>query len=159
MYLIYNPRKTSVSTPKLNSSALAICSHGQLPHCILMANHLSKLVTCCRLPDIRNHVLVLLLLFSWPVVSGSATPWTAACHAFLSFTIPQVCSNSCPLSQWCHPAVLSDSVTHFSSCPLSFPASRCFPVSWHFTWGGQSIGASASASVLPMNIQGWFPSG
>ena len=142
MYLIYNPKKTSLSAPKFNSSALAICSHGQLSHWILMANHLSELMTCCRLPDIRNHVLVLLsLLFSWPsCVRLFATAWTAARHAFLPFTIPWVCSNSCPLSQWCHPAVLPDSVTIFSSCPLSFPASRCFPVSWHFTWGGQCIG-------------------
>ena len=69
---------------------------------------------------------------------------------------PRVCSNSCPLSQWCHPAMTS-SVTPFSSCPQSFPASDCFTVNWLFTSGGQSIGASASASVLPMNIQGWFP--
>ena len=67
-----------------------------------------------------------------------------------------VCSNSCPLSWWCHPAI-SPSVTHFSSCPQSFPASKSFPMSWLFTSGGQSMGASASASVLPMNIQDWFP--
>ena len=66
-----------------------------------------------------------------------------------------VCSNSCPLSQWCHPTILS-SVISFSSCPLSFPASGSFPMSWLFTIDGQSIGTSALASVLPMNIQGWF---
>ena len=71
---------------------------------------------------------------------------------------PKVCSNSCPLGWWCHPTV-SSSVTVFSSCPQSFPASESFPTSQLFTWGGQSIGASASASVLPMNIQGWFPLG
>ena len=69
---------------------------------------------------------------------------------------PGVCSNSCPLSQWCHPTI-SSSVTPFSSCPQSFPASESFPISWLFASGGQSIGASASTSVLPMNIQGWFP--
>ena len=69
---------------------------------------------------------------------------------------PGVCSNLCPLSQWCHPTI-SSSVTPFSSCPPSFPASGSFPLSQLFPWGGQSIGASASASVLPMNIQGWFP--
>ena len=69
---------------------------------------------------------------------------------------PGVCSNSCPLSWWCHPTIPS-SVTPFSSCPQSFPASRSFPLSWIFASGGQNIGASASASVLPMNIQGWFP--
>ena len=73
---------------------------------------------------------------------------------------PWVCSNSCPLSRWCDPTI-SSSVTHFSSCPQSFPASRSFPMSWLFTSGSQSIGTSAlaSASVLLMNIQGWFPLG
>ena len=68
---------------------------------------------------------------------------------------PEVCSNSRPLSRWCHP-IISSSVVPFSSCPQSFPASGSFPLSQPFTSGGQSIGASASASVLPMNIQGWF---
>ena len=67
-------------------------------------------------------------------------------------------SYSCPLSQWCHP-VISSSVTPFSSCPQTFPASESLPTIRLFTSGGQSIGASASASVLPMNIQGWFPLG
>ena len=67
-----------------------------------------------------------------------------------------VCSNLCPLSRQCHPTI-SSSVTLFSSCPQFFPASESFPVSHLFAPGGQSIGASASASVLPMNIQNWFP--
>ena len=67
-----------------------------------------------------------------------------------------VCSKSCPLSQWCHPTI-SSSVSSFSSCPQSFPASGSFPISQLFASGGQSIGASASATDLPMNIQGWFP--
>ena len=71
---------------------------------------------------------------------------------------PRVCSNACPLSQWGNP-IISSSSTLFSSCPLSFPASGSFSVSQLFTSGSQSIGASASASVLPMNIQGWFPLG
>ena len=71
---------------------------------------------------------------------------------------PEVDSNSCPLSWWCHPAV-SSSVVPFSSCPQSLPASGSFPLSQLFTWGGQSTGLSASASVLPMNIQDWFPLG
>ena len=74
-------------------------------------------------------------------------------HHFLEFA-----QNSCPLSWWCHPTI-SSSVTPFFSCPQSFPASRSFLMSWLFASGGQSIGASASASVLPMNIQGWFPLG
>ena len=68
---------------------------------------------------------------------------------------PRVCSNSYPLSQWCHPTILF-SVAPFS-CLQSVPALRSFPMSWLFTSGGQSTGASASASILPMSIQGWFP--
>ena len=68
---------------------------------------------------------------------------------------PRVCSNSCPLSQWCHPTI-SFSVVPFSSCLQFCPESGSFPVCWLFTSGGQGIGASASASVLPVNIQGWF---
>ena len=60
--------------------------------------------------------------------------------------------NSCPTSRWCHPAI-SPSVVPFSSCPQSFPASGSFPMSQFFAWGGQSIGVSASASILPMNTQ------
>ena len=69
---------------------------------------------------------------------------------------PGAYSNSCPLSWWCHPNILS-SVVPFSSCLQSFPAS--FPMSWLFASGGQNIVISASTSVLPMNIQGWFPLG
>ena len=71
---------------------------------------------------------------------------------------PGVHSDSCPLSQWCHPAI-SSSVIPFSSYPQSLPASESFPMSQLFTWGGQSIGVSASASVLPMNTQDWSPLG
>ena len=66
--------------------------------------------------------------------------------------------NSCPLSWWCHPTI-SSSIVPFSSCLQFSPASGPFPMSQFFTSGGQSIGASASASVLPMNIQDWFPLG
>ena len=68
---------------------------------------------------------------------------------------PRVCSNSCPLSRWCHP-IISPSATPFS-CPQYFPASGSFPMSWLFASGGQSVRASASPSVHLMNIQGWFP--
>ena len=70
----------------------------------------------------------------------------------------RVYSNSCPWSWWCHPAI-SSSVIPFSSCPQSLPASGSFPLSQLFEWGGQSIGVSASASVLPMNTQDWSPLG
>ena len=82
------------------------------------------------------------------------TPWTAARQASLSITNSWSCSNSCPLSQWCHPTI-SSSVIPFS-CLQSFAASGSFPMNWFFASGGQSIGVSVSASVLPMNIQDWF---
>ena len=87
----------------------------------------------------------------WPHESQHARPPSPS-------PTPGVYSNSCPLSQWCHPAI-SSSVAPFFSCPQSFPASGSFPVSQLFTWGGQSIGVSASASVLPMNTQDWSPLG
>ena len=73
----------------------------------------------------------------------------------LHFQTPRVCSDSCPSSQWCYLTILSYA-TAFSSCSQSFTSIKVFPVSWLFASGGQSIGASASASVLPMDIQGWF---
>ena len=84
------------------------------------------------------------------------TPWTTACKASLS--TPGAYSNSCPSSWWCHPTI-SSSVIPFSSCLQSFPASQSLPMSQFFASGGQRIGVSASASVLPMNIQDWFPLG
>ena len=69
----------------------------------------------------------------------------------------RVHSDSCPSSQWWHPA-FSSSVIPFSSCPPSLPASESFPMSQHFAWGGQSTGVSALASFLPKKSQGWFPS-
>ena len=71
---------------------------------------------------------------------------------------PRDCSNSCPLSRLCHPTI-SSSVVPFSSRPQSLPASGSFQMSQLFASGGQSTGASSSASVLPMNIQDWFPLG
>ena len=95
--------------------------------------------------------------FSRSVVSSSLRPRELQ-HARLPRPSPNpgVCSNSCPSSQWCHPTI-SSSVIPFSSCPQSFPASGSFPMSQLFASGGQSIGVSASASVLPINTQGWFP--
>ena len=69
----------------------------------------------------------------------------------------RVHSNTCPSSRWCHPAILS-SVVPFSSCPQSLPASKSFPMSQLFTWGGQSTGVPASVSFLPKKSQGWSPS-
>ena len=83
------------------------------------------------------------------------TPWTAEHQASLSFTISR---NFLKLMSWCHP-IISCSVAPFPSCPQSFPASESFPMSLFFASGGQNTGVSASASVLPMNIQGCFPLG
>ena len=90
-------------------------------------------------------------------MSDSATPWTASCQASLSITNSQSPPNPCPLSRWCHPTI-SSSVVSFS-CPQSFPASGSFQMSQFFASCGQRIRVSASASVLPMNIQDWFPLG
>ena len=97
--------------------------------------------------------------FSHSVMSDSLWPHESQ-HARPPCPLPppRVCSNSCPSSWWCHP-VISSSVIPFSSCLRSFPPSRSFPMSQFFTSGGQCIGISASASVLPMNIQDWFPLG
>ena len=103
--------------------------------------------------------LILLLLCCPSVVSDSLWP-----HG-LQHTrppcpspTPRVYSNSCPLSQWCQ-TTISSSVVPFSFCPQSFPASVSFPMNQFFASAGQSIGVSASASVLSMNIQNWFPLG
>ena len=101
----------------------------------------------------------LLSLFSRSVMSNS---WQSHGLQYSRLTYPSpfpgACSNSHPLSWWCYPTILS-SVIPFSSCLQSFPASGSFPMSQLLTSGGQSIGVSASASVLSVNIQGWFPVG
>ena len=100
-----------------------------------------------------------LLSFSHSVVSDFLEPheWQHTRLPCPSLP-PGVCSNSFPLSWWCH-STISSSVSLFSSCPQSFPASESFTMSWLFASGGQSIGASTSASVLPMSIQGWLALG
>ena len=100
----------------------------------------------------------LLLFSSCSVMSNSLQPHGLQ-HASLPYPSlsPRVCSNSCPLNRWCHPTI-SSSVVPFS-CLQCLPASRSFPVSRLLASDGQSVGASASVSVLPMNIQGWFPLG
>ena len=99
------------------------------------------------------------LLFSHSVTSESLRPYGLR-HARLPCPspFPRAYSNSCPSSQWCHPTI-SSSVVPFFSCPQSFPASGSFQMSQLFASGGQSVGVAASASVLPMNIQGWVPLG
>ena len=109
---------------------------------------------------LHSYHLEILLLFSCSVMFDSLQPHGLQ-HA-CPFPCPSlslvVCSNICPLSWWCHHTI-SSSVVLFPSCPESFPASWSFPMSQFFTSSGQSIGASASASLLPMNFQDWFPLG
>ena len=97
--------------------------------------------------------------FSHSVMSNSLQPHESQ-HARSPYPspTPRFYSNSYPSSLWCHPAI-SSSVVPFSSCPQSLPASGSFPMSQLFAWDGQSIGVSASASVLPMNTQDWSPLG
>ena len=97
--------------------------------------------------------------FSHSVVSDSLRPHESQ-HArpLCPPPTPRVYSNSCPSSQWCHPAI-SSSVVPFSSCSQSLPASESFPMSQLFIWGGQSTGVSALASFLPKKSQDWHPLG
>ena len=117
---------------------------------------------------VRNNVKALRIVyfitfssvqFSCSVMSDSLQPHESQ-HARppCPWQTPRVYSNSCPLSWWCHPAI-SSSVISFSSCSQSLPASGSFPMSQLFPWGGQSTGVSASASVFPINTQGWSPLG
>ena len=104
-----------------------------------------------------NNVQLSSVQFSHSVVSDSSQPYglqhtRPPCPS----PTPGVHSDSCPSSQWCHPA-MSSSVIPFSSCPQSLPASESFPMSQLFAWGGQSTGASALASFLPKKSQGWSP--
>ena len=98
----------------------------------------------------------------WASIQLSSCVWLFVPHGLQHARLPcpsptpRACSNSCPSSWWCHPTI-SSSVAPFSSCLQSFPASGSFSMSQFFASGGQSIVASASASVLPMTIQDWFP--
>ena len=97
--------------------------------------------------------------FSHSVVSDSLRPHESQhTRPPCPSPTPRVHSDSCPSSWWCHPAI-SSSVVPFSSCPQSLPASKSFPMSQLFAWGGQNIDASALQPVLRMNIQSWFPVG
>ena len=113
----------------------------------------------CPLIIISSRIYIHSVQFSRSVVSDSLWPHESQ-HARppCPSPIPRVYSDSCPSSRWCYPTILS-SVVPFSSCPQSLPASGSFPMSQLFTWGSQSTGVSASASVLPMNTQDWSPLG
>ena len=124
-----------------------------------------------KLPGCLSTVAVYHCYKSWTVKSISVqfSSVTPSCPTLCNHGLqqarppcpsptPEVYSNSCPLSQWCHPTI-SSSLVPFSSCLQSFPASGSFQMSQLVASGGQSIGVSASASVLPMNIQDWLPLG
>ena len=104
------------------------------------------------------------IMIAYPSVQSLIISDSLRCHGLQHARLlcpsptPRTYSSSCPLSWWCHPTI-SSSVVPFSSRLQSFPASGFFPVSQFFASGGQSIGVSVSASVLPMNIQDWFPLG
>ena len=124
---------------------LACLSPGEHPMCTC-----KECVFCCVQTECQ---------FSYSVMFNSLQLHQLQ-HARLPCPLltPRACSNPCPSSQWCHPTI-SSSVIPFSSHLQSFPASGSFPMSWLLTSGGLSTGASASASVLPMNIQDWSPLG
>ena len=139
------------------------CMGWQRVRCDWATNTIHDMSTCYIFP-FRNVLNKLNVVYmgcecSCSVVSDSLWPHELQ-HARLPCPSPTpgVYSNSCPLSQWCHPAI-SSSVIPFSSCPQSFPASGTFLRSQFFTSAGQSTGVSASAWVLPMNIQDWLPLG
>ena len=134
----------------LSNQRLGQMATWKLKHFLLLANGLSSWKQ-------RKGWSLASIQFSHSVVSDSLRSHESK-HAkpLCPSPTPGVHSDSHPSSQWCPPAI-SSSVIPFSSCPQSLPASESFPVSQFFTWGGQSIGVSASASVLPVNIQDWFP--
>ena len=127
-----------------------------------IASHGTFFKSGCVFPSCRPcliSVTLSLLLFSRQVMSNSLQPHGLQHARFPCPSVsPGVFSDSCPLSRWSH-TTISFFVAHFSSCPLSFPALGSFPVTQFFASRGQRFGALASASVLPMNIQSWFPSG
>ena len=114
----------------------------------------------CFAADLKLKIFILSSCCDSVTQLCSTLPSNGLQHGRLPSPSPstRACSNPCPLSQWCHPTI-SSSVIPFSSCFLSVPASRSSPMCWLFASGGQSTGASALASVLPVNIQDWFPLG
>ena len=159
------------------STQMEIPLQSELTECLVNARHwllcmgadltgdkcwgLREPQSCWRNMPITNSIcyVVCSVQFSLSVMSDSSqSHGLQHARAGCSSPTPRVWANSCPSGRWCHPTI-SSSVILFSSCLQSFPASGSFPMSQFFASGGQSIGASASASVLPINIQDWFPLG
>ena len=131
----------------MDLSLLTLPFCGWLFHSFTSCSIVQYLPLLCYFPLIRSvQSLSCVRLFS--------TPWIAARQASLSITNSRSSLRVRPSSQWCHPAI-SSSVSPFSSCPQSLPASKSFPMSQRFAWGGQSTGVSALASFLPKKSQGW----
>ena len=158
MYSSNEKNKTKQNKPETKWDVRKTCKRSEKmsikPNCQTAMPEI--LIVVCN-PRIHIFLYMLLLLFSHSVVSNSLRP-----HGLQLARLPcpspspGVCSNSCPFSWWCHPTI-SSSFVPFSFCLQSFPASGSFPMSQLFASDGQSIGASPSVSVLPMNIQDWFP--
>ena len=131
--------------------------------CVSFLLYSSQSATCIHIPHSFTFIQLITYIssiqFSFSVMSNSLWPHGLQHTRFLCPSpTPKVCSNSCLSSRWCHPTI-SSSVVPFSSCFQSLLASGSFQMSQFFESGGQSIGVSASASVLPMNTQDWFPLG
>ena len=142
---------------------------GRMDTCIRMAESLHcspETITTLLISysPIQNKKFCFVLFFLKNKKRSSLKMWLNCWSSVQSlsrvrlFATPGVHSNSCPSSQWCHPAI-SSSVVPFSYCPQSLPASGSFPMSQLFAWGGQSTRVSGLASVLPMNTQDWSPLG
>ena len=142
---------------KHETKAWSLCIHFFLLHQLKPAAALKGLLTICLLYEVIFSQSVQSVQFSRSVVSDSLRPHESQ-HARppCPSPTPGVHSDSRPSSLWYHPAI-SSSVVPFSSCPQSLPASESFPMSQLFPWGGQSTGASASASFLPKYTQSWSP--
>ena len=148
-----------LSTPSLHSTVNSSCRLLSPPYFNLIPVTLYFPLQLNLNTSLFNICFVHSVQFSHSVVSDSLRPHESQ-HARppCPSQTPGVHPNPCPLSWWCHPTILS-SVVPFSSFPQSFSASGSFQMSQLFTWGGQSIGVSASASALPMNTQDWSPLG
>ena len=140
------PTSSEVSTHDTLSRTVLHPEFVSASRFILISTHLQDIFVSCYCCSVTKQCQTL------------CNPMDCITSGFPIFNYPRVCLNSCLLSQWCH-STNSSSVIPFSSCLHSFPASGSFPVSWLFASGGRSIGASASVSVLLMNIQGLFPLG
>ena len=132
-------------------------------HSVFLSSVTQLCLTLCESPTLYNpSTLRTDNLFGWlfsrQVMSDSLWPYGLQHARIPCFSPSGVCLSSCPLNQWCYPTI-SSSATFFSFCLPSLPASGTFPMSQLFTSSGQSITASTLGSVLPVNIQGWFPLG